>query len=145
MRTFYDFVKLRTNFFVPYISNFIRIRCNYGPLVQRARRVKKICLWHIFSQSGKQFIIVTRVEDCQRSWLRDCFTAFNIMFSIHLQPLRVCFANPPPLTQGRLFVPNFLIHPYYDFVKSGEQWIIRTITQHEITDFCWVPENLVTP
>ena len=29
-------------------------------------------------------------------------------------------------------------------VKSGEQWIIRTITQHEIADFCWVPENLDT-
>ena len=40
---------------------------------------------------------------CQRSWLRDCFAFF--------QPLRVCFANPPPLTQGRLFV--FVIFRHY--------------------------------
>ena len=28
----------------------------------RARRVKKICLWHIFSQSGKQAMLATRAE-----------------------------------------------------------------------------------
>ena len=29
---------------------------------RRARRVKKICQWHIFSQSGKQAMLATRAE-----------------------------------------------------------------------------------
>ena len=37
----------------------------------RARRVKKICLWHIFSQSGKQAMLVTRAEGWRRRRLKE--------------------------------------------------------------------------
>ena len=33
-------------------------------LCERARRVKKICRWHIFSQSGEQAMLATRAEGC---------------------------------------------------------------------------------
>ena len=31
-----------------------------------ARRVKKICRWHIFSQSGEQAVLATWAEGCRR-------------------------------------------------------------------------------
>ena len=41
-----------------------------------ARRVKKICLWHIFSQSGKQAMLATWAEGWRRRRLKESACRF---------------------------------------------------------------------
>ena len=40
--------------------------------LRRARRVKKICRWHIFSPSGKQAMLATRAEGCRGATEGEC-------------------------------------------------------------------------
>ena len=48
-----------------------KTRCDIASLVQRARRVKKICLWHIFSQSVEQALLARGPEGGPKG-RRDC-------------------------------------------------------------------------
>ena len=69
----------------------------------RARRVKKICRWHIFSPSGKQAMLATRVEDSRISGCgRVLFEEERMKYlSLHREQVAV----PPPSSEGGESVP----------------------------------------
>jgi len=53
-----------------------------------ARRVKKICRWHIFSQSGKQAVLATRAEGCREATEGERVTIKSVQSESHAGSFR---------------------------------------------------------
>ena len=69
----------------------------------RARRVKKICLWHIFSQSGKQAMLATWAEGWRRRRLRESALQYSKCQSKVARAPSTAIAVPLP-PGGRLLL-----------------------------------------
>ena len=79
----------------------------------RARRVKKICLWHIFSQSGKQAMLATWAEGWRRRRLRESALQYSRCQSKVARAPSVIFLRKCHLPPGgRLLVSTVDKHPH---------------------------------
>ena len=68
--------------------------------LRRARRVKKICRWHIFSPSGKQAMLATRAEGCRGATEGECRLREG-SYERSLPPPRASRGSPPSSEGGK--------------------------------------------
>ena len=84
----------------------------------RARRVKKICRWHIFSQSGEQVILATRAIGCHE--VTEGEIEQTLKGTLSLLP-SFASQNPPPSSEGGLqgTMPTSSRLEYCDTKETG--------------------------
>ncbi len=87
----------------------------------RARRVKKICRWHIFSQSGEQVILATRAIGCHE--VTEGEIEQTLKGTLSLLP-SFASQNPPPSSEGGLqgTMPTSSRFSKLRYQRNGRMW-----------------------